>query len=100
MYSVSTGGAALIYEDGEIKSMRQLSSVTLTELSQLYAMANNKQYTLAEDVQVILRGSGSSGYYATTLSEIDGENYSLKGWYDDMGCSAGGLIRLIVATPK
>ena len=100
VYSVSTGGAALIYEDGEIKSMRQLSSVTLTELSQLYAMANNKQYTLAEDVQVILRGSGSSGYYATTLSEIDGENYSLKGWYDDMGCSAGGLIRLIVATPK
>ena len=99
-YSVSTGGAALIYDDGEIKSIRQLTSVKLTGLNGLTAMASNQRYSIAEDVQVILRGTGSSGYYASSLSDIDAENYTLTGWYDNLGYSAGGLIRIIVATPK
>ena len=87
-------------EDGSIRSMRQLSSVTLTELGSLSAMAGSQEYTLDENVQVILRSSGSSGYYETTLSAINAEDYTLKGWYDNLGYSAGGRIRIIVATEK
>ena len=100
IYSVSVGGAVLRQEDGEVTSLRQLTSVRLTGLSDLYATAGNQTYRLAEDVQVILRGTGSDGCYATTLSEIDAEHYTLQGWYDNLGCSAGGRIRIIVATPK
>ena len=101
IFSISTGGAALYYdEDGSIRSMRQLSSVTLTELGSLSAMAGSQEYTLDENVQVILRSSGSSGYYETTLSAINAEDYTLKGWYDNLGYSAGGRIRIIVATEK
>ena len=101
IFSISTGGAALYYdEDGSIRSMRQLSSVTLTELGSLSAMAGSQEYTLDENVQVILRSSGSSGYYETTLSAINAEDYTLKGWYDNWGYSAGGRIRIIVATEK
>ena len=100
IYSVSVGGAVLRQEDGEVTSLRQLTSVRLTGLGDLSATADNQTYCLAEDVQVILRGTGSDGYYATTLSEIDAEHYTLQGWYDNLGCSAGGRIRIIVATPK
>ena len=100
IYSASTGGAVLFYDDGEVSSIRQLSSVRLTELNGLTAMASNQRYSIAEDVQVILRGTGSSGYYSSTLSDIDAENYTLTGWYDDLGYSAGGRIRIIVAVPK
>ena len=100
MYSVSEGGAALREENGTVTGMRQLTSVELTGLSDLYAMADNQAYRLAEDVQVILRGSGSSGYYSAELSQVDAGQYTLQGWYDDLGCSAGGRIRILVATPK
>ena len=99
LYSATTGGAALYYKDGALKSMRQLTSVTLTELSDLYAMAGTQKYTLDEEVQVLLRDTGS-GYYAVSLSSVDTEDYTLKGWYDDFGYSAGGWIRVIVATAK
>ncbi|WP_294515262.1 S-layer homology domain-containing protein [uncultured Intestinimonas sp.] len=100
IYNISVGGALIQYEDGQIKSLRQLSSVHLTELHDLYAMADNQKYLLDENVQVLLKDSGVSGtgYYLTTLSELDAGNYSLTGWYDDLGCSAGGRIRIIVAT--
>lgn len=100
-YNVSAGGAVLIYDDGSLKSIRQLSSVTLTGLSDLYAMAGNQKYALDENVQVLLKDSGSSSqYYPTSLSEINASDYTLKGWYDDMGRAAGGRIRIIVATPS
>lgn len=100
IYPAKIGGAALIYEDGELKSIRQLKSVTLTGLGPLTAMADNETYAVSEDVQVLLRGTGSTGYYATTLSEINASDYTLTGWYDNFGYSAGGRIRIIVAVPK
>ena len=100
IYTAKIGGAALIYEDEELKNIRQLESVTLTSLNTLTAMAGNKTYNVSENVQVLLRGTGSSGYYATTLSEINANDYTLTGWYDNFGYSAGGCIRIIVATPK
>ena len=100
-YQIQMGGAALTYEDGQISSFRQLSSVRLTTLSDLYAIADGQKYLLDEQVQVLLRGTGnSSGYYATTLSEINAQDYTLTGWYDDLGYSAGGRIRCIVAMAK
>ena len=103
IYTAKTGGAALIYEDEELKNIRQLEDITITDLDalSLTATSGNRSYDIAEDVQVLLRDTnGSRGYYLTTLSEIDSSNYTLKGWYDDFGCSAGGRIRIIVATPE
>ena len=100
-YNVSTGGGILLYEDGNIDSIRQLKSVTLTQLSDLYAMAGNQKYMLADQVQVLLRDtSATDGYYLTSLSEINDTDYTLTGWYDDLGYSAGGRIRIIVATAR
>ena len=100
-YNVNMGGAILLYDDGDIKSIKQLESVTLTQLSDLYAMSNNQKYLLDDNVQVLLRDPGiSGGYYTTTLSEINDTDYTLKGWYDDFGYSAGGRICIIVATAQ
>ncbi len=101
VYSADVGGAALIYKNGSLSSMRQLTSATVTDLSALSATAGGKQYALAEDVQVLLTdSSGSRGYYATTLSAINLSDYTVKGWYDNLGCSAGGRIRILVAAAK
>ncbi|HIW27122.1 MAG TPA: hypothetical protein H9989_04095 [Candidatus Lawsonibacter pullicola] len=100
IYPARIGGAALFYQDEELQSIRQLSSVTLTQLGTLTAMADNQTYTLSENVQVLLRGTGSTGYYSNTLSEINASDYTLTGWYDDFGYSAGGRIRIIVAVPN
>lgn len=99
-YNIAVGGALIQYNDnGQIQSLRQLSSVRLTELYDLYAMADNQKYLLDEDVQVLLKDNDftGTGYYLTTLSEINGKDYTLTGWYDDFGCSAGGRIRIIIA---
>ena len=74
----------------------RLQKVALTQLSDRYAMAGNQKYLLDENVQVLLQGSG--GCYATTLSAINAEDYSLRGWYDALGCPGGGRIRILVAT--
>ena len=100
-YSVKVGGARLTFSDnGSLKGMRQLSSVNLTGLTSLTATAGSGKYALAEDVTVLLRDSGQQGYYPTTLSAINSTDYSLVGWYDNQGASAGGRIRILVATKK
>ena len=101
-YSIKTGGAALGYdEDGQVDSMKQLDSVTLDSLSGLTAMGDGRKYTISEQVQVLLRDDDSRrSYYLTDLSEINAQDYDLTGWYDDLDHSAGGHIRIIVATPK
>ena len=100
-YPIQTGGAMLVYEKGSLRSIRQLTQVSLDGLSALSAMGDGREYPIAENVQVLLRdGSGSRGYYQTDLSQINGEDYTLTVWYDDLGYSAGGRIRILVATPK
>ena len=100
-YPIQTGGAMLVYEKGSLRSIRQLTQVSLDGLSALSAMGGGREYPIAENVQVLLRdGSGSRGYYQTDLSQINGEDYTLTGWYDDLGYSAGGRIRILVAAPK
>lgn len=100
-YSVKVGGARLTFSDnGSLKGMRQLSSVNLTGLTSLTATAGSSKYALAEDVTVLLRDGSQQGYYPTTLSAINSTDYSLVGWYDNQGASAGGRIRILVATKK
>ena len=100
-YSVKVGGARLTFSDnGSLKGMRQLSSVNLTGLTSLTATAGSSKYALAEDVAVLLRDGSQQGYYPTTLSAVNSTDYSLVGWYDNQGASAGGRIRILVATKK
>ena len=100
-YAIQGGGAMLVYEKGKLKSIRQLASVKLDSLSSLSAMSGGKEYKIAENAQVLLRDSTSSqGYYLTDLSQVNAEDYQLTGWYDNLGYSAGGRIRIIVAVPK
>lgn len=100
-YAIQGGGAMLVYEKGKLKSIRQLVSVKLDSLSSLSAMSGGKEYKIAENAQVLLRDSTSSqGYYLTDLSQVNAEDYQLTGWCDNLGYSAGGRIRIIVAVPK
>ena len=100
-YSVKVGGARLTFSDnGSLKGMRQLSSVNLTGLTSLTATAGSSKYALAEDVTVLLRDGSQQGYYPTTLSAVNSTDYSLVGWYDNQGASAGSRIRILVATKK
>lgn len=99
-YSVKTGGAILNYEDGQLRSMRQLKSVKVTALTNLTATADNREYRVSETVQVLLKDSAyEDKFYATTLSQINASDYQLTGWHDDYG-GAGGQIRILVATPR
>lgn len=101
VFSVKVGGAAITWSDGKISRLRQLRSVSLTDLGVLSAASGNKTYTLDESVQVLLKSGGTAdSYYFTTLSEINDQDYTLTGWYDDLGCPAGGRIRIIVAAAK
>ena len=100
-YSVQAGGAMLVQEKGTLKSLRQLTSVRLDSLTALSALGDGREYPLAEEVQVLLMDdSGGRSYYPAQLSQIDPEHYSLTGWYDDLGFSAGGRIRIIIAVPR
>ncbi|MDD3164502.1 MAG: S-layer homology domain-containing protein [Oscillospiraceae bacterium] len=99
VYSVTTGGlAVLVNPDGSVDSMRNLSAVTLTSLGTLSAVGGGKTYAVWDTVQVYLRKSGT--YSLTTRSAVNGENYTLTGWYDSLGCAAGGKIRIIIAEEK
>lgn len=99
-YPVKAGTAVGIRDnaDGTVKEMRSLASVRLTDLTSYTASASNTQYPVWTDVQVYLLQDGN--YYLTDISNIDGEDYLLTGWYDNFGCHAGGQIRVIIATAK
>lgn len=97
VYSIATGGAALIYDDGAFRSFKQLKSVKLTDLTDIYAVSGNQKYKIAENVQVYLK-SGNGDLHVTSLSEISGADYTLTGWYDNFNLSAGGRLRIIVAS--
>ena len=101
LFSVSTGGARFVYEDGAISSIKNLEKVTLTSLTASQASAGSgKTYKVSEDVQVYLRTSGS-GYTLTNLAALgDLSQYQITGYYDNLGCSAGGQIRVVTAVKR
>lgn len=103
-FSVATGGVGVQFNsDGTVKNMRQLTSVTLDSLSSVKAMGGNTTYTLDTGVQVYLRKrdtSNSTNYYPVSLSAINAADYTLTGWVDHFGCTAGGRVRIIIAEEK
>ncbi|MCD7787107.1 MAG: S-layer homology domain-containing protein [Oscillospiraceae bacterium] len=101
-YAIETGGIAIRYDsDGQIKTIRQLEAIRLTDVDSQNAMSDNRSYEIDEDVQIYIRTTGSdAGYYLTQASEINANDYTITGWYDDFGNLAGGLIRIIIAVPN
>ena len=95
-YPVLAGGIAVSTSpSGTVKSMVQLIPANIDRLGAASAMSGSKRYELADDMQVYLWYKGQ--YYATTLSQVNAEDYHLIGWYDSLGCAAGGKIRVLIA---
>ena len=83
---------------GEVTSMRQLMPVLIDGLGAAWASSNGARYETADDMQVYLWYKGQ--YFATTLAQVDPEDYYLIGWRDNMDCAAGSKIRVLVAVKK
>ena len=95
-YPVLAGGISVrTSPSGTVKSMVQLVPTNIDKLGAASAMSGSKRYELADDMQVYLWYKGQ--YYATTLSQVNAEDYHLIGWYDSLGCAAGGKIRVLIA---
>ena len=81
-YPVLAGGVAVSRSpSGTVKNMIQLI-----------------RYETADDMQVYLWYRGQ--YYPTSLTQVNPEEYHLIGWYDNLGCTAGGKVRVLVAVKK
>ena len=92
-------GIAVRYNSsGEVKEIKNIAGVELTELGTFTVRVDNKTYEVAEHVQVYLKQNG--GYYLAEYSSVNAEDYTLMGYYDDFGCPAGGQIRVIIAEKK
>ena len=95
-YPVLAGGIAVsTSSSGKVKSMVQLIPTNIDKLGAAYALHGDTRYELADDMQVYLWYKGQ--YYATTLAQVNAEDYHLIGWYDDLGCAAGQKIRVLIA---
>ncbi|MCI8525283.1 MAG: S-layer homology domain-containing protein [Oscillospiraceae bacterium] len=98
LYGASAGGAMIVYRDGKLETLRNLSSVKLTSLTATTASASGRQYTISEAAQVYIKKG--SDYFLTTVTAVSGGDYTLTGWYDSFGHPAGGLIRVLIAESK
>ena len=98
-YSVVAGGIAVGKNaSDEVTSMQQLMPVLIDGLGAASATSGGTRYETADDMQVYLWYKGQ--YFATTLSQVNPEEYYLIGWRDNMGCAAGNKIRVLVAVKK
>ena len=98
-YPVVAGGIAVgTNASGDVTSMTQLMPVMVDQLGAAWVKSGEDRYETADDMQVYLWYKGQ--YYPTTLAKVDAENYHLIGWYDSMGCAAGGKVRVLMAVKK
>ena len=98
-YPVVAGGVAVSRStNGTVKNMVQLMPVMIDRLGPASVMSGSTRYDIADDMQVYLWYRGQ--YYPTSLSQVDPEGYHLIGWYDNMGCTAGSKVRVLVAVKK
>lgn len=94
LFSISKGPAKFVFEDGELKSMTNLTQVKVTGISGSQALTEGKTWPLSEAVAVYeLR---DNKYYLSSLSIVEKGGYTLTGWYDTDAAS-GGRIRVLVA---
>lgn len=98
-YPVVAGGIAVTETtNGSVKTMTQLMPTVVDRIGAASVMSGSDRYETADDMQVYLWYKGQ--YYPTTLSQLNTEEYALIGWYDNMGCAAGGRIRVLVAVKR
>ena len=82
--------------DGSVTSVKTLSSIDVTSITQTEVSNGKNAYVIADDVGVYLK-KGTS-YYATELSKVMSlTNYELTAYYDG---TTGGRVRVIVAKAK
>ena len=85
--------------DGQISGIRNLERAEVDNITSTQLTADGRTYRISEQVQVYLRSSGT--YLLTNLTAVgDTSEYKLTAYYDDLNASAGGLVRVIVATPR
>ena len=98
-YPVLAGGISVrTTASGSVGTMNQLLPVVVDKLGAASVLSGGTRYETADNMQVYLWYKGK--YYATTLSQINAEDYDLIGWYDAHGSAAGGKIRVLVAVKK
>ncbi len=98
-YPVLAGGIAIgTSTSGTVKSMKQLLPVVIDKVGAASVMSGSKKYETADDMQVYLWYKGT--YYPTTLAQVNGEDYTLIGWYDSGLRPAGNKIRVLIAVKK
>ena len=96
-YPVLAGGIAVCQETtGSVRNMVQLMPMKIDKVGAASVLSSKgERFEMADDTQVYLWYKGQ--YYATTLSQVNAEDYHLIGWYDSLGCAAGGKIRVLIA---
>ena len=98
-YPVLAGGIAVSKTaSGSVKTMRQLIPVVVDQLGAASIRSGTARYETADAMQVYLWYKGA--YYATTLSQVNTDEYNLIGWYDNNGSAAGQKIRVLIAVKK
>ncbi len=98
-YPVLAGGIAVgTSTSGKVKSMRQLMPAVIDKVGAASVMSGGKKYETADEMQVYLWYKGT--YYPTTLSQVNSEDYTLIGWFDNDGRAAGSKIRVLIAVKK
>ena len=98
-YPVLAGGVAVSRSpSGTVKNMIQLMPAMIDKVGAASVMSGSTRYETADNMQVYLWYRGQ--YYPTTLAQVNPEEYYLIGWYDNLGCTAGNKIRVLVAVKK
>jgi hypothetical protein len=98
LLEISEGAAVFWYRDGLVDNIYNMTGFVLDTLTPTSATRLNETYKIAEDVQVYQRFGGD--YFLVNIATVsDTEKFNLIG-YRDSGFKAGGLIRVIIATPK
>ncbi len=94
IYNVSKGPFVLKMDEGEVDRFANLDSVKITDVDGNTAYAQNRKYTISEDVLVYELKNGD--YYLSSLNVVTAGEYSLTGYYDRPE-NEGGRIRVIIA---
>lgn len=98
-YPVIAGGVAVSQEsNGSVANMAQLMPLKIDKIGAATVQSGSKRVELADMPQVYLWYKGQ--YYPTKLSAVNSEDYTLTGWYDNFGASAGKKVRVIIAVKK
>ena len=98
LLNLSEGGALILKNDTEVTHLLNLSGVSVEILNAITAKTPNKNYPIADTVQVYERINGD--YYPSSLSSVsDALKYRLTGYFD-AGYTAGGKLRVLVAERK